>query len=521
MRVIYITCFADPWLKVAKVLQEKYGFVPVYWIGYEDDNSEKLVPKAFPNCIYQDYYNAWKGVFPPQIAKHASETYINIDFIKEYASFELQAIKMMDRMDPDQYSFNFQERQRHYRNMIKLCSACLNYLKVDAVICDWVPHRLFDYVLYLLCRFYNRKFLFLGNTQFSGRVIPLTNLSSISDQIFIDYENILRSGMDELLLKSKLPDDIIQSFNKIQQNFNGISSDNVRIHLQTSRKNSGFFSLFKKFIKDVSRNYRSKYFGANGFFIKGIPTYFKQKNKSIEESQFSIIRYSLNKLKANRYKTRLKKYYQSLTIQPDYNVKYVFFPLHYQPELTTSPSGDIFVDQRLCIEVLHKQIPSDYLIYVKEHPVMFASHLEGHSSRAKYFYDDLLSYSRVRLIPSDSNSYELIRNAQAVATIRGTIGWEAMALGKPVIAFGLIWYEKYEGVIKITNEEIASKIKEFILNFKFDKQRLFAYLNAFCKNSSLVYPYRGIKEKVNVSEIDCIERLVNLIQDSIIFDQSK
>jgi capsule polysaccharide export protein KpsC/LpsZ len=106
-------------------------------------------------------------------------------------------------------------------------------------------------------------------------------------------------------------------------------------------------------------------------------------------------------------------------------------------------------------------------------------------------------------------------NAQAVATVTGTIGWEAMVLGKPVIVFGLKWYEKYEGVLKITDEEAASRIRGFLANFSHDEKKLYAYLNALGKNSSLVYSFRGIKGKVNVSEAECVERLVKLVQESI------
>ncbi len=70
MKVIYNTCFVDPWLKVAKELKEKYGFEPVYWIGYEIDNSENLVPAAFPSAIYHPIFDAWKGIFPDLISKH-------------------------------------------------------------------------------------------------------------------------------------------------------------------------------------------------------------------------------------------------------------------------------------------------------------------------------------------------------------------------------------------------------------------------------------------------------------------
>jgi hypothetical protein len=519
MKALYHTCFADPWIKVAQKLKEEYGYEPVYWIGYEDDNSKILVPLAFPDCIYQNYFDAWKGIFPSRISKHYSETYINVDFIKEYASFELQALKMMDRMDPDQYSFNFMERQRHYRNMIKFCYACISYLKIDIVICDYVPHRISDYAMYLLCRFYNIRFVYLGITQFQKRLIPLTDLSSINDKILTDYNIILQSGKDASLLKAELPDDIIMVYNKTQLDYSAAKPDYERLNVLKHKETSGFFSLIKKFFKDLIENYKSRYSGPDGFFRKGIPTYFKQKKRSIQESRYSLIQYSLNKLKTNRYKNRLEVYYNSLVIEPDYNIKYVFFGLHYQPELTSSPSGDIFVDQRLCIDVLHKQLPPDCLIYVKEHPSQFHSHLEGHTSRAKYFYDDLLTYSRVRFIPLDSDPFKLIKNAQAIATVVGTLGWEAMVMGKPVIAFGLIWYEKYEGVLKISNEETASKIKEFIINFKYDEKRLFAYLSAFGKNSSIAYAHRDMKEKVNISETDCIDHLTKLILGSVNSDQ--
>ncbi|MBN1472288.1 MAG: hypothetical protein JW925_10945 [Syntrophaceae bacterium] len=515
MNALYITCFADPWIKVAQALREKHGLQPVFWIGYEDDDSVTQVPESFPDCIYQDYYDAWKGIFPAQIAAHANESGISIDFVKRYASFELQAIKMMDRMDPDQYSFNFMERQRHYRNMVRLCSACLESMKVDIVICDWIPHRLFDYVFYLLCQFHNIKFVFLGNTQFPGRVLSLNDLSAISDRIREDYNDILRAGMDAGAIKAKLPDDMTVSYDRVQRNTTGVTTNNVQLHMKKNRGSSGFFPLALKFIKDASHDYRSRYFGSEGYLLNGIPTYLKQRNNSIEMSRYGIMRYSLLKLKTNRYKNRLSKYYKALTVEPDFGAKYVFYALHYQPEMTTSPSGDIFVDQRLCIEVLHRHLPPDCLIYVKEHPVMFHSHMEGHTSRAKYFYDDLLSLPRVRLLPSDANSAALIKNSLAVATIRGTIGWEAMALGKPVIAFGLIWYEKYDGVLKVTNEESAAKMKDFIAGFKFDENKLFAYLYALSINSSLAYPYRGLKEKMNVSEADCVERLVNLVQGMI------
>ena len=115
----------------------------------------------------------------------------------------------------------------------------------------------------------------------------------------------------------------------------------------------------------------------------------------------------------------------------------VFF-LHYQPEQTTCPCGDIFVDQKLCVELLLKHLPLNYKIYIKEHPSQFNRYLIGHSSRMSDLYNDLVKNERVKLISTDVDSFELIKHTKAVSTITGTVGWEAMVRQKPVIAFGLV-----------------------------------------------------------------------------------
>lgn len=43
----YNTCFADPWINVAKELLSKHKINPVYLIGYDYDNSEELVKHFF------------------------------------------------------------------------------------------------------------------------------------------------------------------------------------------------------------------------------------------------------------------------------------------------------------------------------------------------------------------------------------------------------------------------------------------------------------------------------------------
>ncbi|NOR44861.1 MAG: hypothetical protein GQ534_04675 [Candidatus Delongbacteria bacterium] len=276
------------------------------------------------------------------------------------------------------------------------------------------------------------------------------------------------------------------------------------------KNSSGFFSLTRKFISDLF-DQRDRYLAKNGFILKGMPSYYKKRNKSIEKSHYNIFEYSMEKLRAISYNRKIKKYYNSLTSIPDLKTPYVFFTLHYQPEMTSNPSGDIFVDQSLCVEILLKYLPEDYKIYVKEHPHQFFSNREGHTSRIKEFYDDLKRNPRISFVPLEYDPFLLIKNSICVATITGTSGWEAMVHGKPVVCFGLSWYEKYKGVLKITDEKSGSQIQNFIENFKFNEKDLLTYLYAFSEISILAYFYRGLKEKMNQSEEECIENLVNSI----------
>jgi hypothetical protein len=506
-KVIYNTCFADPWLQVAKVLEEEHGFEPVYWIGYEMDDSEKLIPASFPNAIYQPVFDAYKGIFPDRISKHYAQAHININFIKDCATYELQALKMMDRMDPDCRSFSFSERQRHHRNLIKNWTTCINTLKPELVISATVPHRVYDYVLYLLCRYSRIPFIMFEHTAFPGRIIPLRDIYSIGQSIKTDCNEILKSKPNAEILKANLASDILEGYQNVQKDYEWGKPAYMESNEFQHKQSSNAVWLAKKVMSEMFHS-PAKYFGRKGFLLNGFPTYFKRKNKSIETSRLNIIQYSINKNKTNKLKRILANYYDSRTKKPAFNKPYIFLPLHYQPEMTSNPSGDIFADQSLCIEALVKNIPENWEIYVKEHPAQFQSHGEGQTSRLKEFYDDLLKFPSIRLMPIATDSFKLISYAMAVATITGTVGWEAMVRRKPVLVFGLSWYENYTGVLKINNEEAADKIYDFIQDFSFDEIKLLSYLAALERNSIRAYYFRGLKDKMNQPEKECIDNLV-------------
>jgi len=122
--------------------------------------------------------------------------------------------------------------------------------------------------------------------------------------------------------------------------------------------------------------------------------------------------------------------------------RYVYFPLHLQPELTTAAQGGVFADQLLAVEALSAWVPQGVAIYLKENPK------QTEKQRGPHFYQRLRALTNVRLLGRQENSSDLIRNSVGVATITGTAGWEALFYGRPVLVFGAAWYREFPGVME-------------------------------------------------------------------------
>lgn len=142
--------------------------------------------------------------------------------------------------------------------------------------------------------------------------------------------------------------------------------------------------------------------------------------------------------------------------------KYIFFPLHEQPEATTISYGT-FVDQAFACELIARKIPKNYKIIVKENPTQIDIR-----HRDKYFYKRISNCKNIIFTNVNDDTKKLIKNSKLVFTITGTAGFEALCSNKPVIIFGKTWYSSLYGVFE-WNENINLKK---ILQNKFNRNKL-------------------------------------------------
>lgn len=188
------------------------------------------------------------------------------------------------------------------------------------------------------------------------------------------------------------------------------------------------------------------------YFRVNTPVYYISKSDNL---LLINIAYYWYKFKIFITKKRLHSYYNKLCSKSnlDLGEPYVFVALHLQPERSTIPEGDVFADQLLMIDILANALPEGWSLYVKENPKQFRviRAQQGNSWRSYDYYNQIISYKNVKLVPVDIEPFELIDNGKAVATITGTAGWEAVLRGKPALVFGNTWYKDCEGVFYTTS----------------------------------------------------------------------
>ena len=143
------------------------------------------------------------------------------------------------------------------------------------------------------------------------------------------------------------------------------------------------------------------------------------------------------------YVRKMRKFYDSISVEFDASKKYVFYALHFDPEASIMAKAR-FSSQLSVIKQLSQSLPEGWVLHVKEHPHQFKLHGPGwwyfltsiHKYRTKEFYRELLKFDNVNLLKHEVKSQDIIRSAKAVSTINGSIASEALAYNKPLILFG-------------------------------------------------------------------------------------
>lgn len=140
----------------------------------------------------------------------------------------------------------------------------------------------------------------------------------------------------------------------------------------------------------------------------------------------------------------IKNYYKKIAIKDiDLNTKYIYYPLHFEPEASFDSRIDL-PSQLLAIKMISDTLPEGWKLYVKEHPSQYDIFnykrwyypINFTNYKDELFYNTINKFKNVDLLNYNITSKELIKNTMCVVTFVGTVSYEAISEKKPLMIFG-------------------------------------------------------------------------------------
>lgn len=421
-------------IEAYKKLIEKHHVENLYVIQFDEDVLE-LKESAISSVIREIYFfSEVQHALYSKYVFYSEMKPLDKEILDYMALYQGEAMEMMERagQKEDLIEIFFMKYFEH----VMYWNTMLDLAKIDLFIPKAVPHSIYDYFIMRLC-------------QYKKIPIVMTELAPIQTSfrllVFNDYETFNQEIVDKIDRYSRednitLPDDLEQEY----ELFMGTREKIVPVYVGPKNIFVNHIKLFIRLCKHISWKNA----------VNRIGLHFN------------------NKL----YVKNMLRYYERLAAKPDLKkVPYVFFALHYQPELTTCPLGGWFVHQYLAIRMLSYYLPEGVYLYVKEHPAL--KNLPE-NTRLQEHYRNIERLQNVVLISLDIESESLIENAIAVASITGSVGYESMYLHKPYLMFGNQIMKYAKGTFNIrTNEDCERAIKEIFENgFNYGDKEVKAFL---------------------------------------------
>lgn len=419
---------------------ESEGHEIVYWVGMH--GGEYMCPQG---AIFHDHFDAWAAK-PAQAWASLRIPAPSAPLIRSMVAAESVVLPMMNkRYDKAPVD----ERQQIYYDMLGYWDFAIKELKPDAIILGTIPHSIYTYVIHDLAKKYGVPTWCFDPIWIGYRFIWFSDFWHGSDE--------LRRRIQYWLLKGVSPQDLGPEVRAYWEEHVGESARKEPVYMTTDRQLGSGWGLFRR---RVLIAWRALFDGR--FFRLALAFVSRMSGPN------------------------LRKEYARVVQNVEWNVPFVYFPLHYQPELSTLPLGGVYHQQILVAETIAAALPDGWELYVKEHPAQWWTRMRERYSSVRYpgYYERLARIPGVRIIPFDTNTFELIDRARAVATVTGTAGWESLLRGKCPLVFGVSWYRDCPGVFKVDSvDACADALKKIEGGAVAPPSGLLAFLKAYEENS--------------------------------------
>ncbi len=444
---------SDPDTRILIERLEKGSHSFVYFVGAPID--EKSTPAG---AVFHSYADAEIGKnahgidatrFPP----------LDEELIRKLYHTESIVLTMFNRFFD---ALCVDERRRIYYEMVRYWMGILSVYTPEVVLFPTLPHFGYDYILYALAQLFNIKTIFFDDTRFPGRLLLATSLEQLTEPLV----RVLEEHKGKTCTVQELASDIREYYEpRSRRDFNAVPS-----YIADQKARHSFWK--------IRFPWKSMWQSVRDFsFLQKAPRYLRAVASERAVPFLTRIAIHLSYPGVSD----LRKEYEAQEKPTDFGRPFIYFPLQKQPERTTSPQGDMFVDQLLALEIVSGALLPGQVIYVKEHPLQWLHFgVRFSSSRYRGYYARIARIKNVVLVPLATDSYRLINESTAVSAVTGSAGFEAVLRGKPAVVFGKVWYENCPGIFKASSKEECENAFALITRgYTVDQQSVIHYLKCF------------------------------------------
>ncbi|UCV28966.1 capsular polysaccharide export protein, LipB/KpsS family [Ferribacterium limneticum] len=351
--------------------------------------------------------------------------------------------------------------------------ALFDDLKPDLVV-SFICVTMLDYLAYLFAKARGVRFLNLRPTRIGDRVAFSHLLNDPSPELALQYQRLLAGEQSRFEEEARR---YIQRVREQHGRYEGVVRPSDKPALKS---NASKFARIDRLFSAIRAywNYRNS-----------IATSDNHVPDPLRRLYFTACQ---NPKQARRTREFFKGRYVHEADLP--GMRYVFFPLHTEPEVSLLVYGRPYVNQIEIIRMLAMSLPIDTVLVVKEHPWMVGKRSLG-------AYQKMLDIPRVRFADPAVEARTLVKQADLVAVVTGSVALEAAMLDKPVITFGDCPYNLLPDTMVrrcADPRHLQNLVRKAIGQHKTDEEALRAYVASVFETSASVNLYSVLLGKANV-----------------------
>src|SRR3989344_8966808 len=342
----------------------------IYWIGGKKPFNEFSKDKIkYPATIFHPLHDVVLGISAPGVDT-TSFPPVGKGLVDSLLGCEAKALSMMNLFDTESTVPLIQKKHTYY-TALKYWQGIFKATKPDAIFFDDIPHKPHNTIMYHLAKKEGIRTLMFKRTQIDNKVLFFDDIQDYKN-LRIEYDRINKNG------DANLSDLSINSQKYYKRYCVDAHADKTLPYMQKEIFEGRFRSYYKGFpsarsivrvlkmgtLPSAIKTYAQMYFG-------------KKRSPVLEKAKHRGFYLKWRECKNNKTKAAFKKKYERRQKKIDFSNKFVYVPLHYQPECSTSGMGDIFTDQILMIDLVRAVLPKGWFIYVKDNPLQWKDPLRA------------------------------------------------------------------------------------------------------------------------------------------------